>query len=86
MSSQNGQNKNDGMQIAITGAGIGGLAAGLACQQARIGFELFDGAESPLEDSIALTLWANALHLEHPFLISARNALIKYAVKPLALL
>ena len=49
------------MQIAIIGAGIGGLAAGLACQQAGIGFELFDGAERPLEGGVALTLWPNAL-------------------------
>ncbi len=49
------------MRIGILGAGIGGLAAALACQQAGIDFELFDHAENPLSGGVALTLWANGL-------------------------
>ncbi|WP_054971213.1 FAD-dependent monooxygenase [Alicyclobacillus ferrooxydans] len=49
------------MRIAIIGAGIGGLAAALACQNANIDFTLFDHAENPLSGGVALTLWPNAL-------------------------
>jgi 2-polyprenyl-6-methoxyphenol hydroxylase-like FAD-dependent oxidoreductase len=48
-------------RIAISGAGVAGLAAALACKQHGIPFDLFDPAPHPLQGGAALTLWPNAL-------------------------
>lgn len=48
-------------RIAIIGAGVGGLAAAIACQRHGIEFTIFDHAEHPLTGGFALTLWPNAI-------------------------
>ncbi|EJY56685.1 monooxygenase FAD-binding protein [Alicyclobacillus hesperidum URH17-3-68] len=48
-------------RVAIIGAGIAGFAAGLACRQLDIEFQLFDAAADPLAGGAAITLWPNAL-------------------------
>ncbi|GMA57476.1 salicylate hydroxylase [Alicyclobacillus sacchari] len=48
-------------RLGIVGAGIAGLAAGLACRQLGIDFQLFDAAEDPLAGGTGITLWPNAL-------------------------
>ncbi|GLG01957.1 salicylate hydroxylase [Alicyclobacillus hesperidum subsp. aegles] len=48
-------------RVAIIGAGIAGFAAGLACRQLDVEFQLFDAAADPLAGGAAITLWPNAL-------------------------
>lgn len=49
-------------RIGIIGAGVGGLAAALACSRAGLEYSLFDHAANPLVGGFALTLWPNARH------------------------
>src|SRR5690606_16389304 len=46
----------------IIGAGIGGLAAGIALQRAGIEVEIYERAEGMEAVGAGLSLWANAIH------------------------
>lgn len=49
------------LPVTIIGGGIGGLAMGLALQQAGIQFSLFERASKLTEVGAGITLWANAI-------------------------
>jgi len=49
------------MKAVVIGAGIGGLAAGIALQRAGVAVEIFERAEAMKEVGAGLSLWANAI-------------------------
>ncbi len=50
------------MRAIVIGAGIGGLAAGIALARAGIDVEVFERADDLHEVGAGLSLWANAIH------------------------
>lgn len=50
------------MKAIVIGAGIGGLAAGIALRQAGIEVEIYEQAGALQEVGAGLSLWANAVH------------------------
>jgi 2-polyprenyl-6-methoxyphenol hydroxylase-like FAD-dependent oxidoreductase len=46
----------------IIGAGIGGLAAGIALRHAGVEVDVFEQADGPRDAGAGISLWANAIH------------------------
>ena len=51
---------NDSLNIAIVGAGIGGLAAAIALSSRGMNVSVFDEAESPHEAGAGISIPSNA--------------------------
>jgi 2-polyprenyl-6-methoxyphenol hydroxylase-like FAD-dependent oxidoreductase len=50
------------VKAVVVGAGIGGLAAGIALQRAGLEVEVFERAEKLQDVGAGISLWANAIH------------------------